>query len=326
MVDSELAKIIKPVNKEMQLFQQEYTEVLQSKVELINKICKYLLSQDSKKIRPVILFLAAKLCGEPTEQTMISASCVEILHTATLIHDDIVDRAEIRRGKPSINSVWKNKIAVLMGDFLFSRSLTEMIKLHNFETLELLSATTELLSSGEILQIEKSNNDGMDENIYYEMIYAKTASLFASSCKIGASSVKAGEKEQTALFNYGKYLGMAFQIKDDIFDYTGSSEKLGKPVGRDVKSNLLTLPLIITLNNIPGSEQKRWKKLLKKKLSVKNVKKINELVKESGGVEYTEKKLNSMSESAIEELSIFPESEIKQSLIDLVSFNKKREK
>ncbi|RKY53405.1 MAG: polyprenyl synthetase family protein [Candidatus Neomarinimicrobiota bacterium] len=324
MIEPTLNKLKEPVLEEMELFQKEFEKGIQSDVSLINTITQYILSQNSKKIRPILLILCAKLCGEPNELSYISASLVEILHTATLVHDDIVDEAETRRGLPSVKAIWKNKVAVLLGDYLFSKSLNGMIKLRNFDALELLSKTSELLSSGEILQIEKSFSDGMDEDIYYKMIWAKTASLFATGCKLGAITVNASPEVCDSLYRYGKYLGMAFQIKDDLFDYDGCHSNIGKPIGRDIKENMITLPLIYTLNILPRSDSRKLRKNLKKGFPKKEVEKINALVKETGGVDYALSKLHELSELAVEQLSSFPDSEIKQSLIGFTVYNEKR--
>lgn len=324
MIKPTLKKLKEPVQKEMELFQQEFEKSIRSDVSLVNTITQYILSQKSKKIRPILLMLCAKLCGEPNELSYISASLVEILHTATLVHDDIIDEAETRRGLPSVKAIWKNKVAVLFGDYLFSKSLDGMIKLRNFDALELLSKTSELLSSGEILQIEKSFSDGMSEEIYYKMIWAKTASLFATGCKLGAITVNAAPEFCDSLYQYGKYLGMAFQIRDDLFDYNSTHSNIGKPIGRDIKENMITLPLIYTLNTLPRSDSRKLKKDLKNRHSKKEVEEINALVKETGGVDYALNKLHELSRSAVDQLSIFPDSVIKQSLIGFTVYNEKR--
>jgi len=319
-----IENLSRPVSDELALFHREFATSFQSDVSMINDIANYILDQKSKRIRPLLVLLSAKLCGTPTDATIVSASLVELLHTATLIHDDIIDESITRRGVPSVNAVWQNKISVLMGDFLFSRSLTNMLKLQNYEALELLSKTSEALSSGEILQLAKSSNNGMDEESYFRMIWLKTASLFASSCKVGALSVDSDAEQAEALGNFGKYLGMAFQIKDDLFDYTAKEDKIGKPIGRDLKSNLITLPLLHVLNHMGKAESGKIREAIRKGLQADEVKKINDLVFLEGGIHYTEDKLNEVSEKAEQTLGIFPNSEAKKSLIGFIAFNQQR--
>jgi octaprenyl-diphosphate synthase len=314
----------KPVYTELQLFHREFESALSSEVALIGEISRYILKQKSKRIRPILVLLSAKLCGESNPSSIIASCLVEILHTATLIHDDIVDEASIRRGLPSVNAVWKNKVAVLMGDFLFSRALTNMLRIQNFELLNLLSRTSEALSAGEILQLEKSSNNGMEEESYFRMIWLKTASLFATSCKVGALTVGTDSSKAGALYEFGKYLGIAFQIKDDLFDYTGKEINLGKPIGRDLKSNLITLPLLFLLNNLLPSDSRKIREQISRGLQPAEVKEINSLMWEIGGVDYARSKLNEYSEKAGRALDIFSDSEVKQSLLGFIDFNRDR--
>ncbi|MBN2600594.1 MAG: polyprenyl synthetase family protein [Candidatus Marinimicrobia bacterium] len=324
MMTISVEDLSRPVSDELALFRREFAASFQSDVGMINDIAAYILDQKSKHIRPLLVLLSARLCGTPTDATIVSASLVELLHTATLIHDDIIDESITRRGVPSVNAVWQNKVSVLMGDFLFSRSLTNMLKLRNYKALELLSKTSEALSSGEIMQLAKSSNNGMDEESYFRMIWLKTASLFASSCKVGALSVGSNAEQAEALGNFGKYLGMAFQIKDDLFDYTAKEDKIGKPIGRDLKSNLITLPLLYVLNRMGKAESVKIRADIRKGLHADEVKKINTLVFSKGGIRYTEDKLNEISEKAEQTLEIFPDSEVKKSLIGFIAFNRQR--
>jgi len=305
-------------------FATEFESALRSDINLIEQMTRYIINQHSKRLRPALLFLSAKLCGESNRICSISASIVEMLHTATLIHDDVVDDSVTRRGEPTVNVIWKNKVSVLLGDFMFSKSLTNMLSLRNFKALELLSETSELLSSGEIYQIEKSLTDGMDEASYYRMIWAKTACLFAASCKIGAISVNATNEKAARLFEYGKNLGMAFQIKDDLFDFSGEERRVGKPVGRDIKANLITLPLIYTLNQLSEPERIILKKNLRENPSADEIRNIGAIVKRNGGLKYTQAKMSEYSDSARAALDIFPDSNVKESLIGLIEFNKRR--
>lgn len=319
-----ITDLVRPVRSEFVRFEREFAASLRSDVELISQIARYILKQKSKRIRPILVLLSARLCGTPTEATIVSASLVELLHTATLIHDDIIDEATTRRGAPSVNAIWQNKISVLMGDFLFSRSLSNMLRLRNYEALQLLSETSEALSSGEILQLAKSANDGMDEKLYFRMIWLKTASLFASSCKVGVLSVNGSAAAAEALWNFGKYLGMAFQIKDDLFDYTAREDKIGKPIGRDLKSNLVTLPLLYVLNKKDQAENRKIRAAIREGLQPREVERINELIISDGGIQYAEAKLKEISEKAIEQLRRFPDSEVKKALQDFVWFNQAR--
>ena len=319
-----IEQLTRPVSDELTLFNREFAASFKSDVGIINDIARYILDQKSKRIRPLLVLLSAKLCGIPNEATIVSAGLVELLHTATLIHDDIIDEASTRRGAPSVNAVWQNKVSVLMGDFLFSRSLTNMLRLRNYEALELLSKTSEALSSGEILQLAKSSNNGMDEETYFRMIWLKTASLFASGCKVGALSVGSNTEQAGALWKFGKYLGMAFQIKDDLFDYTAKEDSIGKPIGRDLKSNLITLPLLHVLNTMEKAESRKIREAIRNGLVPDDVKKINDLIFSDGGVQYTENKLKEISDKAKQSLEIFPDSEIKESLIGFITFNRQR--
>jgi len=316
--------LAQPVDPELQLFRREFEIALSSEVALINEISRYILKQKSKRIRPILVLLSAKLCGESNPSSIIASCLVEILHTATLIHDDIIDEAAMRRGMPSVNAVWKNKVAVLMGDFLFSRALTNMLRIQNFELLDLLSRTSEALSAGEILQLEKSSTNGMEEESYFRMIWLKTASLFATSCKAGALTVGTDSSKAAALYEFGKYLGIAFQIKDDLFDYTGKEINLGKPIGRDLKSNLVTLPLLFLLNRLPPARSRKIRELISQGLEPGDVKEINDLILEFGGVDYARSKLNEYSEKAHRALDIFPDSAVKQALLGFIDFNQDR--
>jgi len=324
MMTFDIEHFIRPVRKEMELFRKEFAASLRSDIALINEIADYILDQKSKHIRPILVLLSAKLCGQPNQATIISASLVELLHTATLIHDDIIDDSFTRRGVPSVNAVWKNKVSVLMGDYLFSRSLTNMLRLRNYKALDLLSKISESLSSGEIFQLAKSSDNGMDEENYFRMIWLKTASLFAGSCKVGAFSVSGKSEEAEALWEYGKNLGMAFQIKDDLFDYIAKEEDIGKPIGRDLKANLITLPLLHVLEKMDASESRSIREGIRNGLEPDEVQKINELIATGGGVRYTEEKLKEISEKAVQSLAVFPDSEVKQCLLDFIVFNQQR--
>ena len=230
-----LQRITRPILDDIKLFEVEFKNALKSDVTLINMIGRYIIFRKGKFIRPILTILASRVCGEPSLNSYRAAAMIELLHIATLIHDDVVDEAEKRRGFPSINRVWKNKIAVLMGDFILSKTLINMVGLKDFAALQLIANTSEKLAAGEILQIEKSLSGSMTENVYYDMIYQKTASLISTCCELGAITSTGKDKDRIAMINYGTKLGMAFQIKDDLFDILGNENSTGKKIGADVK-------------------------------------------------------------------------------------------
>ena len=322
---SDLNQIKAPILKDLKIFQVEFKSALKSDVKLINSISNYLVKNRGKTIRPILTLLCAKVCGDPTENTYKAAAMMELLHVATLIHDDIVDDATLRRGKPSIKRIWKNKISVLMGDFILSKALINMVKLKDFDALDLISNTAEKLSAGEIMQIEKSLTKRMTKSVYYEMINQKTASLIAASCELGAITTTKKEEDRKATFNYGENLGMAFQIKDDLFDFLGSENQTGKNSNGDVKKNMITLPLIYSIENTGRATRNMLKSLVrKKKKNVTTLKEINNIIHDSGGFDYASRKLDEFSNRAINAISSYSESEVKKSLIDIVVFNKER--
>ena len=322
-----LKQITQPIIEDLKIFQREFENALNSDVRLINTISKYMIKNKGKNIRPILTILSARLCGEPTINSYRAAAMMELLHIATLIHDDVVDDATLRRGRPSINRVWKNKLSVLMGDFILSKALINMIGLKDFDALEQISSTAEKLSAGEILQIEKSITRSMTEDVYFEMISQKTASLIATSCELGAITTTKKEKDRQATFSFGENLGMAFQIKDDLFDLLGNENDTGKNNGGDVKRNMATLPLIFSKNNMSRSAYKKLKKLLDvKKKSRSVISQIVQIIEETGGVDYARKKLDEYSQKAIESIMPYPDTPIRQSMLDLVDFNASRVK
>ena len=322
-----LKQITAPILDDIKIFQQEFENALKSEVRLINSITKYMIRNRGKNIRPILTILSARLCGEPTLNSYRAAAMMELLHIATLIHDDVVDDATMRRGKPSINQVWKNKISVLMGDFILSKALINMIGIKDFDALEQISKTAEKLSAGEILQIEKSITKSMTEDVYFDIINQKTASLIATSCELGAITTSKTDQDRKATFNFGQNLGMAFQIKDDLFDLLGKESDTGKNSGGDVKRNLMTLPLIYSYSHMTKSENRQLKKLLGAKKKTRRIlTNIRGMIVDSGGFEYSRKKLDDFSNNALDAISFYPDSHIKQSLSDLVAFNTLRVK
>lgn len=319
--NADLNRITAPIDTEFKDFKKAYKNSMRTNVFLINRISGYMTSRYGKMFRPKLVLLSAKLFGPINEQTIASAVLIELLHIATLMHDDVVDRAEHRRGIPSIHSIWKNKTAVLMGDFLFSRALINLVGLRNFDSLDVLSMAAERMSKGELLQLEKNRSNGLDEETYFRMISDKTASLFSAASEMGALTTTDSVDKRKALSLYGEHLGIAFQLKDDLFDYVGKKANTGKPVGRDVKENLITLPVIHSL----GKDSKRSARKIIKNLRNKNGKSDFQMavnyVKEHGGLEYTEQKLNFHSQKAIDSLSELEDSDSKDALIKFVRFN-----
>ena len=322
-----LKQITAPILEDIKIFQKEFENALDSEVRLINSISKYMIRNKGKNIRPILTILSARLCGKPTLNSYKAAAMMELLHVATLIHDDVVDDATLRRGKPSVNRVWKNKLSILMGDFILSKALINMVGLRDFDALEQISITAEKLSAGEILQIEKSITRSMTEEVYFEMIGQKTASLIATSCELGAITTTKKDTDRAATHTFGQNLGLAFQIKDDLFDLLGSESDTGKNSGGDVKQNMVTLPLIFSKVNMSRLEYRELKKLLRaKKKNRSIIKKISDMVDETGGIDYAKKKLDEFSELAVNAINVYPDSEVKTSLIDLVAFNASRVK
>ena len=322
---NELEIIKAPIKEDLTYFENEFKQALNSDVKLINSISGFLVKNRGKRIRPILTLLCARLCDNPSKYSYKAAAMMELLHVATLIHDDIVDDAKMRRGKPSIKQVWKNKISVLMGDFILSKALINMVNLKNFDALDLISQTAEKLSAGEIMQIEKSLTRNMPKEVYYDMINQKTASLIAASCELGAITTTNDKSDRKSTFEYGNNLGMAFQIKDDLFDFLGSENETGKDSGGDVKKNMITLPLIFCLENATRSEKKKLKTLVgSKKKSSSNLREINDLISELGGFDYSKNKLQEFSDKAVAAIDNYDDSETKNSLIKLVEFNVSR--
>jgi len=320
----DLKDISIPIDKELEHFQAQFSKVLKSNVALIDLITKYLLKQKGKKIRPILVILSAKLCGEVTDRTYIAANLVELLHTATLIHDDVVDEAKTRRGIASINAVWKNKAAVLIGDYLLSSGLLLAVEGNEYEFLRFTSEAVKRMSEGELLQIQKARNFDASEETYFRVISDKTASLLKSCCKMGALSTTSDKDHVERLGVFGENLGIAFQLKDDYLDYAGRKKLLGKSVGNDLKEKKFTLPLIISLKNAPKKKAAEIMKLIKSD-SKKKFDIVHDFVYEFGGMEYTENKIKEYSQKAKEAICIFKETDTKKSLLKLVDFLEVRE-
>jgi octaprenyl-diphosphate synthase len=320
-----LKEITAPIFEDIRLFEQEFKEALHSEVRLINTVGKYILRHRGKHIRPILTILSARLCGKPSMNSYRAAAMIELLHIATLVHDDVVDEAEKRRGFPSINRVWKNKVAVLMGDYILSKALLRMVGLKDFKVLELISNTAEKLSAGEILQIEKNLTRSMNEQVYFDMIYQKTASLISTSCELGALTSSGSDQDREAMRTYGSQLGLAFQVKDDLFDLLGNEKDTGKDIGVDVKRNLITLPLIHCFKTFTRSEVRQIKRILSmKRKSSEDLEELRGLIAAGGGFDYAYQKIDEFNNRAVEALTPYPDSPYKQSMLDLISYNAKR--
>jgi len=320
-------QIKEPIRAEMELFEKKFHESMSSKVALLNRITYYIVNRKGKQMRPMFVFLVAKMVsgGKVNERTYRGASVIELIHTATLVHDDVVDDSNRRRGFFSINALWKNKIAVLVGDYLLSKGLLLSIDNEDFDLLKIISVAVREMSEGELLQIEKARRLDITEEVYYEIIRQKTATLIAACCSLGACSVKPQSEEVEQMRKFGELIGMAFQIKDDLFDYTDGP--IGKPTGIDIKEQKMTLPLIYSLNNA-SKEEKKWlinsvKKYNKDK---KRVQEVIAFVKEKGGLQYAEEKMISFQKEALLLLSNFPDSVYKDSLELMVNYVIERKK
>ena len=320
MPQFKLSDISRPINDELDKFNEIFKTSLKSKVGLVDLVAKYILKQKGKKIRPLLVLLSSKLSGGVTERTYKGAVLVELLHTATLVHDDVVDGAETRRGLPSINAVWKNKVAVLMGDYLLARGLLLAVEGGDYDFLKVVTSTVKRMSEGELLQISKTRKLDIDEETYYRIISDKTASLISTCCEIGARSSTDDEEKITAMRDFGEALGIAFQIRDDILDYTGTTKIIGKPLGGDIKEKKITLPLIYSLKNVDKKESERIIKLIKSERKKGRIKEVIEFVIKNGGIEYALNAAVQYSEKAKTSLNVFPDNETKLALNGLVDF------
>lgn len=322
-----ISQIKLPVEKEMELFERKFLEAMSSKVALLNRITHYIVNRKGKQMRPMFVFLVAKMVseGNVNERTYRGASVIELIHTATLVHDDVVDDSNRRRGFFSINALWKNKIAVLVGDYLLSKGLLLSIDNSDFDLLKIISVAVREMSEGELLQIEKARRLDITEEVYYDIIRQKTATLIAACCSLGAASVKPDSDGVEKMRKFGELIGMAFQIKDDLFDY--GDEKIGKPTGIDIKEQKMTLPLIYALNNSTKKE-KDWV-INSVKNHNKDKKRVNEViqfVKDKGGLDYAVKRMEEFQQEALVILEEYPASAYRDSLELMVNYVIERKK
>ncbi len=314
-----------PIAREMEEFEQKFRASMHTRVLLLDKIMNYIVKRKGKQMRPMFIFLSAGTCGKITESTFRAASLIELLHTASLVHDDVVDDANYRRGFFSINALWKNKIAVLVGDFLLARALMLSVDHKEFDLLTIGTESVKEMSEGELLQMEKARQLDISEEVYFQIIQQKTASLIASCCAMGASSAGADQATVDKMKTFGLRIGMAFQIKDDLFDY--GDDTIGKPVGIDIKEKKMTLPLIHALSKASWLEKRKIIGIVRNESEkVGKVKEVIDFVRGSGGIEYAKQVMERYYQQALEMLSDFPESNYKESLANLVRFTIERSK
>jgi octaprenyl-diphosphate synthase len=320
-----LDEIKKPIAYELDIFEEKFKDSMKSSVPLLDRITHYIVKRKGKQIRPMFVFFAASLCGGIKEATHRGAALVEILHTATLVHDDVVDDSYERRGFFSINALWKNKIAVLVGDFLLSKGMDLSLSNNDFGLLKIVNTAVQQMSEGELLQMEKARKLDIDEDLYYTVIRQKTASLIASCTAVGASSAGADQNTIDRMHQFGEKVGIAFQIKDDLFDF--GTDDVGKPLGIDIKEKKITLPLIYSLNKASKSEKKRIINLVKNhnEESAK-VAEVIDFVRKSGGLAYAEEKMITYQNEAFKILNTFPQSVARTALEQLVRFTTERKK
>jgi octaprenyl-diphosphate synthase len=317
-----------PIAQEMELFEEKFRIAMSSKVALLNRITHYIVNRKGKQMRPMFVFLTAKMIaeGKVNERTYRGASVIELIHTATLVHDDVVDDSNKRRGFFSINALWKNKIAVLVGDYLLSQGLSLSVKTNQFKLLGIMSKTVKEMSEGELLQQEKSRKLDITESVYYEIIRQKTASLIAACCESGALSANASDTDVQKMARFGELVGMAFQIKDDLFDF-GVTSEIGKPVGIDIQERKMTLPLIYTLSKVDASERRELLRIVRKfNTNREKVQYLMGRVEVHGGIAYAWKKMIAFRDEAIEILESFPETQARNSLQLLVNYTIERNK
>jgi octaprenyl-diphosphate synthase len=318
-MSSALDKIKQPVKEELQEFEKHFKNAMKSSVPLLDKITYYIVKRKGKQISPILVFLSAKMFGNVNPTTFVGASLIELLHTATLVHDDVVDDAYERRGFFSVNALWKNKVAVLVGDFLLSQGMNIALETQNYEQLHIVSRAIKQMAEGELLQIEKARKLDIDEEVYFDIIRKKTATLIAAACTAGASSATSEAGITQKMWTFGEKLGIAFQIKDDLFDY--GDDDIGKPRGIDIKEKKMTLPLIYSLNKADRATKNKIINIVKNESQNESkVREVIEFVKMSGGLEYAQKRMIDYQKEAIDILESFPDNECKESLKVLVEY------
>jgi len=321
-----ILEIVNSVENDLKHFETDFADTLRSEIPLAEQVIRYIASKKGKRLRPMLVFLAARLHGDVTLKTMQASIVVEMLHTATLVHDDVVDDSTLRRGSPTVNNIWDNKISVLVGDFLFSKTLTSMLDIQDLTASSIFSEAAKLITEGELLQLGLDHGAGIDEPTYLNLISKKTASLFSASCQLGVLSVSQNPDDLQRMKDFGHQLGMAFQIKDDLLDYMGTEAKLGKPTGNDVRENKMTLPLIYSLAQTPDKSKKRILAVLEKdKKTERDIQYVVSFVREAGGVDYSYAAAQQYARSAALSLDAYPDTIYKNNLANLVDFTLQRE-
>ena len=319
-----IESIKKPIQSEFSIFEKEFKAVFQTENPLLYSIIQHILNGQGKRIRPILVLLSAKLCNQINQETIYAAIALELLHTASLIHDDVVDETYERRGNPSVNARWDNKVAVLAGDYMLSNSLFIGVKTQSLPILNLISSIGKELSDGELLQLSNTQKSILSEQDYFQIIRKKTALLFSVCTESGAISVNASEQQCSALRNFGEYLGICFQIQDDIFDYSENAN-IGKPVGNDIREGKITLPLILALKNAPENETSEISKIIDNKdFTTENINKIILFTRQNKGIELAQQYMETYKSKAIDELNDFKESAVKSALLCTLEYTTKR--
>ncbi|MBD3373909.1 polyprenyl synthetase family protein [candidate division KSB1 bacterium] len=323
----DMMSIAAPVEENLVEFESAFKDNLHADIPLAEQVVHYISGLKGKRIRPILLFLSAKLHGQINDKTLGCGLVIELLHTATLVHDDVVDASDMRRGEPTVNSLWNNKISVLVGDFLFSKTLTTMLDIRDHEVLAVFSRAAKEITEGELLQIERARDFEMTESVYFDLIYKKTASLFSAACELGAFSVNDDPYSRQKMRDYGNHLGMAFQIQDDLLDYVGNRYAMGKPTGSDIRESKITLPLIYAFNLAKESLSQEIRDILSGGVEDDDqLDRVVEFAVSHGGVEYAKKVAANYADKALSILQSYPEGDAKQALDDLVKFTVDRDK
>lgn len=325
-MESKLDFFKKALSADLEHVDSEMRQVLSSDVHLVDKVVRYIVKHKGKSLRPILTLLSARLFGEPQEQTVKVAVIVELLHTATLVHDDVVDDSKVRRGFPSINAIWKNKVSVLVGDYLLAKALTEMLDLRDFDVLNILSRTARRMSRGELLQLAKARKLDITEEVYFNMISDKTAALFSACCELAAVTSGSNGEQRMNLRTFGEKLGLAFQIRDDILDFEGLKSVIGKPTMGDLKEKKITLPLIHAIANGDASERRKVIRIIDRGFRPRDKNYVLDFIHAYGGIDYAHKKAAELKAEALNELHHFPESEQRSTLQDFANFSIERKR
>lgn len=326
MAEIKAKTVFKPFKHELDTFQDYFRSALSSNVRIVDQVARYLVRRKGKQLRPMLVLVSARTISEPTEGSYQAAVVVEMLHTATLVHDDVVDDAELRRGFPTINKIWKNKISILMGDYLLAKSLIVATEIGNLELMNIIATVAKRMSKGELMQIQKSRRLNINESEYFQLISDKTASLFSACCELGALTTDAGIREREILKSFGENLGIAFQIKDDLLDYQSKQTILGKPVGNDLKDKKITLPLLYALGNSGKREKRKIVRMLKNGVKRKEIQYIINFIESHGGIHRAQHQAEHFKEAAISDLNNLPETQARKELQNLAEFVVQRKK